>query len=323
MKLKKTRAALTALFIAFALALAGCASDTDVNRGSDSTGDPASGGSIAENYDLSGQTYIVGSKEFTEQRILGHIALAAIQAAGGQVSDKTGISGSATVRAALESGEIDLYWEYTGTGWVNYLGNTTEDLPDDLFAAVKEADAANDIVWIGPSPLNNSYGLAVKQELAEQANLKNLSDIATYLAANPSENTLCAASEFLQRDDGLPGLESTYGVKFSVVELDLSLIYTQIGSQCVFGEIFTTDARVAANELQALEDDQKFFVPFNAAMTARTDVVERNADLEALFQEIAETLDNEKMMELNGMVDIEGETEADAAKQVLQDEGFI
>lgn len=321
MKNRKTRGGLLGLLLAIALVLSACATDTDVNRGDG--GEPAGGGSLAENYDLSGNTYIVGSKEFTEQRILGHIALGAIQAAGGEVSDKTGISGSATVRAALESGEIDLYWEYTGTGWVNYLGETTEDLPDDLFEAVKEADAANDIVWIGPSPLNNSYGLAVKQDLAEEAGLANLSDIKGYLEENPSENTLCAASEFLQRDDGLPGLEATYDVKFSVVELDLGLIYTQVGSQCVFGEIFTTDARITANDLQALEDDQRFFVPFNASMTARTDVVERSADFEAMFQEIAETLDNDKMMELNALVDLEGHTEAEAAQKFLQDVGFI
>ncbi|MGI5950538.1 MAG: glycine betaine ABC transporter substrate-binding protein [Brooklawnia sp.] len=320
--MKKTRATLVALLIAFAMALTGCAQDTDVNQGS-GTGDPAAGGSIAQDYDLSGETYIVGSKEFTEQRILGHIALAAIQAAGGEVSDKTGISGSATVRAALESGEIDLYWEYTGTGWVNYLGQTTEDLPDDLFAAIQEADAENGITWIGPSPLNNSYGLAVKSELAEAEGLMTMSDIRPFLDANPSENTICAASEFLQRDDGLPGLEATYDVSFSVVELELALIYTQIGSQCVFGEIFTTDARVSANDLQPLEDDLQFFVPFNAAMTARTEVVERNADFEALFAELAEALNNEKMMELNGMVDLEGATEAEAARQFLQDEGFI
>mgnify|MGYP000047023645 CR=1 FL=1 len=317
----RLRSAVLAAGAALVLAVAGCSSNTDVSGGG--SGDAASGGSIAEDYDLKGASLTVGSKEFTENRILGQIAIAALQAAGADVSDKTGISGTDTVRAALTSGEIDMYWDYTGTGWVNILGNTTTDLPDDLFAAVSEADAANGVTWIGPAPFNNTYALAVTKDFAEENNIETISDAAEYVNANPSDGTICAASEFLNRDDGLPGLEAAYGMKFQVVELDLSLVYTQLGKDCNFGEVTSTESRIKANDLVVLDDDKKFFVPYNGALTVKTDVFDEYPDLEAMFTEIMKGLTDDKMIELNAKVDLDGEKEATVAKQYLQDEGFI
>lgn len=321
MRMHRTfRTALTAAVATLALAVAGCAGDTNVNQ---SGGDAAKGGSLAKDYDLKGASFVVGSKEFTENKVLGQITIAAIQAAGGKTEDKTGISGTATVRAALTSGEIDMYWDYTGTGWVNILGNTTTNLPPDLFKAVSEADKANNVTWIGPSPLNNSYGLAIKKDLADKEKIKTMSDLAGYVNKNPDKSTICAASEFLQRDDGLPGVEKAYGMQFKITELDFNLVYPQVGKECTVGEITTTDGRVKANDLVALKDDKKFFVPYNAALTVRSEVADKNPDLAKMFKKIAESLDNEKMMELNGKVDIDGDKEADVAKQFLKDEGFI
>src|SRR5699024_8029795 len=94
---------------------------------------------------LDGASFTVGSKEFTESRVLAQIAIAVLEDAGASTTDQTGISGSATVREALETGEIDLYWDYTGTGWVNILGNTTEDVPEDLYTAVAQPDPENGV----------------------------------------------------------------------------------------------------------------------------------------------------------------------------------
>src|SRR5699024_8890902 len=120
---------------------------------------------------LSGAEFTVGSKEFTESHVLAHIAMAALENAGASTVDQTGISGSATVREALETGEIDLYWDYTGTGWVNILGNTTEDVPDDLYAAVSDADAENGIAWLEPANFENTYRLATSAAFAEENDL--------------------------------------------------------------------------------------------------------------------------------------------------------
>lgn len=180
--------------------------------------------------ELDGATLTVGAKEFTESKVLGQLTAQILTDAGATVDDAS-LAGSATVREALVSSEIDMYWEYTGTGWVNILGNTTTDLPEDLFAAVKEADAANGIAWLDASPMNDTYAITVSSAFAEETGIASLSDAAALVKDNADLGTICAASEFINRDDGLPGVEDAYGIDFGEpVELDLGLIYTQVGT---------------------------------------------------------------------------------------------
>ncbi len=301
-----------ALGAALALLVSGCGDDSGGGGG----GDGGEGG-------LDGAELTVGAKEFTESKVLAQITAQALENAGATVDDSS-LSGSATVREALEAGEIDMYWEYTGTGWVNILGNDTTDVPDDLFAAVAEADAENDIAWLEPAPMNDTYAIAVNGSFAEENELETMSDAAAYIQENPDEATICAASEFLNRDDGLPGLQTTYEVEFSeVVELDLGLIYTQIGDTCNFGEVFSTDGRILANELMVLEDDLEFFVPYNAALTMRQETLEEFPAIEEIMAPISEALTNEEITALNAAVDVDGETEEDVAAQWLEDNGFL
>ena len=326
MRTKTTSAyPVTAVLGVTAVLATACGGDTDLSdAGGGGGGAEAGGGSIAEDYDLSGAELTVGSKEFTESRLLGQITIAALEAAGADVSDQTGLTGTDTVRAALESGEIDMYWEYTGTGWVNILGNTTEDLPADLFAAVSEADAENGVAWLEPAPFEDTYRIATSAEFAAEHDLETTSDVAEFVAANPDEGSICAASEFLNRDDGLPGLQRAYGFEFTeVVELDLSLIYTQVGDSCNFGEVFSTDARIVSNDLVVLEDDQDFFVPYNGALTVREEVLEENPAIADIAGEISELLTDETITELNSQVDNEGGEYADVAQEFLRENGFI
>jgi osmoprotectant transport system substrate-binding protein len=310
-----------------ALLATACGGDTDLSDaggGGGGGGDAASGGSIAEDFDLAGSSFTVGSKEFTESQVLGQITIAALQAAGAEVGDQTGLTGTDTVRAALESGDIDMYWEYTGTGWVNILGNTTEALPEDLATAVAEADAANGVAWLAPAPFEDTYRIATTSAFAAENDLATMSDVAEFIAANPDQGTVCAASEFINRDDGLPGLQQAYGFQFSeVVELDLGLIYTQVGESCAFGEVFSTDARIVSNDLTVLEDDRSFFVPYNGALTVRQEALDATPELEALVAPISELLTDDVITELNSQVDNEGEEPADVAQQFLRDNGFI
>jgi osmoprotectant transport system substrate-binding protein len=162
---------------------------------------------------LEGVEITVGSKEFIEQHVLGQIAIVALEAAGATVSDQTGIEGTPAVRTALEAGEIDLYWEYTGTGWSTILGHEIAEAPTDteeLYQAVSEEDAGNDIVWLDAAPVNNTYAIATAPGVASGLGISTLSEYAQLVQDNPDEATLCAAAEFLVRDDGLPGMEETY-----------------------------------------------------------------------------------------------------------------
>ncbi|MDN5861193.1 MAG: glycine/betaine ABC transporter substrate-binding protein, partial [Pseudonocardia sp.] len=282
--------------------------------------------------DMSGATFTVGSKEFTEQLILGQIAIQALQATGATVNDRTGITGTTNVRTALTSGEIDMYWEYTGTGWTTLLGHTSSEAPKDpkaLYEAVAKEDLAkNQINWLQPAPMNNTYAIATAEGRGEQLGVKNLTDYAALVARDPSKARLCAAAEFLARDDGLPGLSKAYGFSLpadAVATLELSLIPPQVasGQACNFGEVFATDGAVAANNLVIVPDDKNFFVAYNAAMTVRQDVFQKNPKLADVFNPIAKLLTTDLMRSLNEKVDVQGELPETVAKQFLTDNGFI
>jgi osmoprotectant transport system substrate-binding protein len=312
---RRTKAA-TALGAALALALTGCGEDAPAPSGG---GDPETAAA------LEGATLTVGSKEFTESNILAWITIAALENAGADAGgDVASLSGSATVREALESSEVDMYWDYTGTGWVNILGNTTSDVPEDLYAAVAEADAENDIAWLEPAPMNDTYRIAVNSDFASENSLATMSDAASFIQENPDQGVICAASEFINRDDGLPGLEEAYGFEFSeVVEVDLSLVFTQVGDTCQFGEVFSTDGRIPANDFTVLEDDEGFFVEYLAALTLRQETLDEFPAIADIMAPISEALTNEEITALNALVDVDGEDEEDVARQWMEDNGFV
>lgn len=278
--------------------------------------------------DMSGMSFTVGSKEFTEQLILGQITIQVLEDAGADVSDETGLVGSDTVRAALVSGDIDMYWEYTGTGWINHLGNTEPVVGEqEQYDAVAKADLEeNGITWLEPAPFNNTYAIATSDENAEELGVASLSDLAAVSEDNPDAFTLCAAAEFLARDDGLPGLEEAYGFSFgdNVSELDLGLVYASIdkGDPCTFGEVFATDGRIAALGLTVLTDDEEFFPSYLPSLNVG-EGVEGIDQLEELFAPVAARLDTETIRALNAQVDVDGEQPEDVARSFLEESGLI
>jgi osmoprotectant transport system substrate-binding protein len=290
-----------------------------------SVGSPAA--SAMGGVDLAGKSFTVGSKEFTEQLILGQITKLVLEDAGATVKDQTGLVGSPVVREALVSGDIDMYWEYTGTGWITHLKNTAPVVgTKEQYEAVKAADAANGIVWLEPAPLNNTYAIALATEKATELGLATLSDVATWATANPAAATICAASEFLARDDGLPGLEAAYGMKFATpATLELGLIPPAIdkGTDCVFGEVFATDSRVVQLGLTVLEDDKSFFPAYQPSLNVRKEVFDANPGLADLFAPVAAALDTATMTALNAKVDVDGQEAAEVATQFLTEKGLI
>ncbi len=296
------------------------------NPGESRGGATGSAGAV----DLSGVSITVGSKEFTEQLVLGQIAVQALEAAGADVEDLVSITGSTNVRTALTAGEIDLYWEYTGTGWSAHLQREVSEAPRDpveLYDVVKEADAANGVVWLDAAPLNNAYAIALTRERQEQLGLMTLSDYSALVASDPGQAGLCAAAEFLTRDDGLPGLQRAYDFTLppdAVAELELSLIPSEVvrGETCTVGEVFVTDGAVAANDLVLLEDDRNAIVAFNAAMTVRRDVLDASPQLAEVFAPITAALTSDVMRGLNERVDVGGELPDDVAQDWLSQNGF-
>ncbi len=313
--------ALPALLLTGALTLAACGGDTGTGAG---------GGESNTDVDLSGVSLSVGSKEFTEQRVLGQVLVQALQAAGADVTDNTNLTGTSVVRQSLESGEIDLYYEYTGTGWITILGET-EPVPgaEAQFEAVKEADAENGITWFAPAEANNTFAIAANQQAVDEFGVESISDYAEVVNENPEAGRLCSSAEFINRNDGLPGVAETYGFDLpgdQVVQLEPALVYTQVGAgeDCDFAVVFATDGQLVAQDLTVLEDDQDFFPPFNLAVTMNTEVYEANAEAyEELLGQVSDALTDEKLTELNARVDVDGENPERIAEDFLAEVGIL
>ncbi|QIK63301.1 glycine betaine ABC transporter substrate-binding protein [Leucobacter viscericola] len=314
-----------ALLGAAALLLTGCSLSA-----SGDTGGTVAAGSLAKIGDLSGATIAVGSKEFTEQQILCEITAQALESTGAKVKRECGMSGSATVRSALESGSIDMYWEYTGTGWITHLGKTDPIVdPVELWETLDKTDQAkNGITWLKPAPANNTYAVAVEAKKGKELGVSTLSEYAALANKDAAAASFCGAAEFFGRNDGWPGLEKAYGFDLprdNTSELAAGAVYNGIAKQnpCNFGEIFATDGRVQALGLTVLKDDKKFFTPYNPAVAVRSDVLKKNPQLADIMAPISEALTDEALQKLNAQVDVDGSTPADVAKKWLQDEGFI
>jgi osmoprotectant transport system substrate-binding protein len=291
----------------------------------------AGGGGASGNIDLSDAEFTVGSKEFTEQLILGQITLQVLENAGATVNDQIGLAGTVAARKALESGEIDMYWEYTGTGWITHLGHT-KPIPSSQkqFEAVAKEDLEkNDIEWLSPpAPANNTYTMAVRSEAYDKLGVKKLSDFKQLVEENPEEATVCVGTEFSTRDDGLPGMEKAYDFEFpkeNIVKIDEGLIYQQTdkGKQCNFGEVFQTDGRIEALNLELIEDDKSFFPIYNPALNVRKDVIDEYPQVAKLFAPISKKLTTEELQKLNAKVDVEGQLEDQVAEEWLKENGFI
>ena len=316
-----------ALVLLLAVALPGCA--VAGAGGTEPTPAELAGGSLASDFDLSGAQFAVGSKEFTESVILGKITIYALRAAGATVTDQTGLSGTNIVRTALQSGEVDMYWEYAGTGWSLFLQHT-DTLPDpqQQFEATATEDLQeNGVRWLGPARFGNQYAIARRGDAPQPlASVNELSGLSGFLAENPDEATFCGAAEFLDRE--FLAMQDAYGAYFppaQVYQNDFALGFVNVakGSPCNFAEVFTTDARLESLELTVLRDDKNFFLTQLAALTTREEVHQQHPQLGALASLLGEKLTEDTVIELNGLVDLEGRTAEEVAAQFLRENGFI
>ncbi len=297
--------------------------------GSDDGG--SAGGTGASGADLSGATFTVGSKEFTEQLVLGEITIQALEAAGATAEDKLRLPGSAQARTALENGQIDMYWEYTGTGWIVYLKHTKPiDDPQKQYEAVAKEDLQkNDIKWLAPAPADNTYAIAANDQTVEQDGVTKVSELPDLIEQDPSQASLCVGTEFAVRDDGLPGLEKHYGFQWptdAIAKVTEGVIYSEVdkAKSCSYGEVFATDGRISALGLTVLEDDKQFFPIYNPSLTVSNKVYEQyGPELDKVFEPIAEKLDTETLQELNAQVDVDGLPEEAVAEKWLSDEGLV
>ncbi|WP_197319489.1 glycine betaine ABC transporter substrate-binding protein [Saccharomonospora sp. NB11] len=284
-------------------------------------------GSIPHMPELEGVEIVVGSKDFTENVVLSYLTQLTLKAAGASPVDLSNIAGSNGARAALQNGQIDVMWEYTGTGWLSYLG---EEEPiaseEEQYEAVRKADLErNGLVWLPYSDVNNTYGFATTEDYAQRHGLSTMSDVTEFLKQNPQEAEFCLDTEFVNRPDGMPGVRATYGLTVTETKIFGSgAIYAAVvNGTCNFGEVFTTDGRIAGLNLRVMEDDKRFFPQYNAAVTLREETHERYPQIAEALAPVSEALNNEEITELNKQVDVDGRDAAEVAKDWLVEKGFI
>lgn len=273
-------------------------------------------------------TITVGSKEFSEQLLLGQITILALEDAGYNVKDSTGVAGSDKVRSALLNKDIDIYWEYTGTAWLSHLQH---DNPltnsKDCFEKVKAEDKKNNIDWLNYAPFNNTYTVMMRKKQADELGINTLSELGAYISANPTKLKFAVDHEFTARGDGLPGLETTYKFKLkeaNLLVMDNGIIYKALKeSQADIGMGFSTDGRINAFGLVNLKDDLAFFPAYNPAPNLRSEFAKENPEIVKILNSVSEKLDNETMTKLNYLVDIEQKEPKVVAKEWMVSKGLL
>ncbi len=281
----------------------------------------------------------VGSHNFTEQIILGHLLSQMLENSGYPVDQHFNLGGSFMSHEALMNGDIQTYVEYTGSGLIAILGMDVPDQPSTpeagsatpavgdaraqkVYDIVSEAYAEEfDVEWLDPLGFNNTYVLAMRSDRAEELGVEKVSDLEPIAG----DLSIGGDAEGMVREDGVAGLQEAYDFEFGdQVILDVGLMYPAVDQ----GEVdviaaFSTDGRIQALDLTLLEDDRGFFPPYYAAPIIRKDILDEAPELRDVLNQLAGKIETERMVEMNHLADGEGMEPADIARDFLIEEGVI
>lgn len=280
----------------------------------------------------------VGSKQFTEQIVLGQLIVIALTDAGYEVEDMTNLGSTNVNREALLNAEIDVYPEYNGTAITNYFNDFDwVNIPEGTagnaylsYALTSAYDAAiNDLIWLRPFPANNTYALAVKTSFAEENGIFSAQDLADY-ANDGGEVMLSTGDEFAQRPDGLAAFEETYGFDLTDDQMTVIAGATPAQTSRALNEdeanvamVYGTDGALLTYDFVVLTDELGAQPVYQAAPVFRGDIIRANPEIAGILNPIFGLLDNDTMQELNARVEVEGEDAAAVATDFLQTNGFI
>jgi glycine betaine/choline ABC-type transport system substrate-binding protein len=310
--------------LVLALGVAACGGDDDDDDGG---GGGDSANLIQSNPDNSGVQLTVGSKNFTEQLILGEIYAQGLEAAGYSVSKDLNLGSEQVALQALEAGEISGYPEYTSTALTSFFDLAPEDVPSDPNQATEDTRAQFEqrgLVAFAPAPFNSANAVGLLKERADELGVTTVSD----LEGQSQDLALFGSPECRQRVDCLVGLEDGYGLQFqSFTPVDIEQRYPVLDSgQADLSILFTTDAQLSAqaDKYVILEDDQGVFPAGNPVFVASQAAVdEAGPDFQATVEKVQEGLTLEVMQELNARVDLDREQPAAVATQYLRESGYI
>ncbi len=265
----------------------------------------------------------VGSKDFTEEFIVGNMYALLLESNGIPVERKLNLGGTPVLQQALVSDQIDLYPEYTGTGLLTVLKLPSSTDRQAVYNAVKDGYKSQfNLVWLDPAPMNDTQALAMKKDVAAKFGIKTISD----MAAKAGELTMIGPPEFEQREDGLPGIQKAYG-NFKLkayIPVDPGLRYEGlVNGQADVVVAFGTDGQLAAYDLMLLTDDKGLFPPYQITPVVRQQALDANPKIAEVLNKLAPLLDDATMQRLNFEVDGKKREPADVAKEFLQQQGLV
>ena len=265
----------------------------------------------------------VGSKDFTEQFILGEMYALVLENKGFEVERKLNLGGTPVAQAALESDQIDLYPEYTGTALLTVLKLPSNSNQQQVYNTVANAYKQKfNLVWLDPAPMNSTQALVMTQDGSKKYGIKTISE----MVAKASELTLIGFPEFEAREDGLPGLKKVYGdfqfKKFIPIASGLKYQTLNKG-QADVAVAGGTDGEISAFNLVLLDDDKGLFPAYQAAPVVRQEILTKNPKIRDILNAIAPKLTTETMQRLNYEVSGKQREPAEVAKEFLTQEGLL
>ena len=277
---------------------------------------------------------VVSSKIDTEGGVLGNIILLMLNANGIETTDRIQLGATPVVRQAITAGEIDIYPEYTGNA--AFFFNKADDPlwkdPAKAFETAKKLDYdANKIVWLAQSPANNTWGIAIRKDVADAGKLANLSDFGKY-AAHGGKVVLAASSEFVNSAAALPAFQTAYAFTLKPDQLitlsggDTAATIAAAANQTSGANaamVYGTDGGIAPSGLVVLEDDKHVQPVYQPAPIIREEVLKKNPKIEELLKPVFEKLDLTTLQDLNGRVQLGGEHAKAVAEDFLKKNGFI
>lgn len=275
----------------------------------------------------------IGTKNFTEQFVVGNLMAILLEERGYEVDLKTGMS-STVMREAMETGALDLCMDYTGTQWLTYTGHEFKgESPELMYEKVKAYDEALGLIWLAPIWCNNTYAIAITRKFAEENNIYTLSDFAAYVNEKEGEVPFASDFEFYARPDGILGLQVLYGFAFkpeyiTTVLPGLTFEYLAEGRSTA-AMVFGTDPAVVKYDWVVLQDDKNFWPPYDLVPYVRAEVLAANPGLADVLNELIAAFPDDpagaraEMTALNAKVDIDLMEPEEAAEAWLREKGLI
>ncbi len=277
---------------------------------------------------------VVSSKIDTEGGVLGNVILAVLNANDIPTTDRIQLGGTPVVRQAIAAGQIDIYPEYTGNA-AFFFERADDPVWKDAgkgYATAKQLDYdANKIVWLAPSPANNTWAIAVRKDVADENKLVTLSDFGQYVSGG-GKIILAASAEFVNSAAALPAFQETYGFTLKPDQLitlsggDTAATIAAAANQTSGANaamVYGTDGGIAPSGLTVLEDDKGVQPVYQPAPIIRETVLEQYPQIEALLQPVFAKLDLETLQELNARVQVGGEPAKAVAEDFLKQNGFL